>query len=87
LRPELKRTIPQRPSEYLRRLYFDTIVHSVSALDYLVKVVGPERVVVGTDYPMAMGDFDSVRKVKALKLSDADRELVLGGNATRALNL
>ena len=28
LRPELKKTIPQKPSEYLKKLYFDTIVHS-----------------------------------------------------------
>ena len=87
LRPELKRTIPRKPSEYLTKLYFDTIVHSVSALEYLVKVVGADRVVIGTDYPMAMGDFDCVHKVKDLQLSNAERELVLGGNAAQALNL
>ena len=87
LRPDLKRTIPQKPSEYLRRLYFDTIVHSVSALDYLVKVVGADRVVVGTDYPMAMGDFDCVQKVKDLQLSNAERDLILGANAAQALKL
>ena len=87
LRPELKKAIPHKPSEYLKNLYFDTIVHSVAALEYLVKVAGADRVVVGTDYPMAMGDFDSVRKVKDLPLSVAERELILGGNAARALNL
>jgi aminocarboxymuconate-semialdehyde decarboxylase len=87
LRPELKKTTPHHPSEYLKRLYFDTIVHSVSALQYLVKVVGSDRVVVGTDYPMAMGDFEPVPKIKNLQLSDAERELVLGGNAARALKL
>jgi aminocarboxymuconate-semialdehyde decarboxylase len=87
LRPDLKRTIPQKPSEYLRRLYFDTIVHSVSALDYLVKVVGADRIVVGTDYPMAMGDFDCVQKLKDLQLSNAERDLILGANAAQALKL
>jgi aminocarboxymuconate-semialdehyde decarboxylase len=87
LRPELKKTIPHRPSEYLRKVYFDTIVHSVAALEYLVTVVGSDRVVIGTDYPMAMGDFDSVNKVKNLTLPDAERELILGGNAVRALRL
>jgi aminocarboxymuconate-semialdehyde decarboxylase len=87
LRADLKKVIPQKPSDYLRKLYFDTIVHSVSALQYLVKVVGADRVVVGTDYPMAMGDFESVSKVKQLDLADADREKILGGNAARALNL
>jgi aminocarboxymuconate-semialdehyde decarboxylase len=87
LRADLKKVIPQRPSEYLRKLYFDTIVHSVAALQYLIKVVGADRVVIGTDYPMAMGDFESVSKVRQLDLADADRDKILGGNAARALNL
>ena len=87
LRPELKKTIPRKPSAYLKKLYFDTIVHSVAALQYLVQVVGADRVVIGTDYPMRMGDFEPVRKVKDLQLSHAERELVLGGNAAKALNL
>jgi len=87
LRPELKRTVPQRPSEYLRRLYFDTIVHSVAALEYLIKVAGTDRVVIGTDYPMAMGDFEPVRRVMQLDLIQQERDQILGGNAARALNL
>jgi aminocarboxymuconate-semialdehyde decarboxylase len=87
LRSELRKQLPRKPSEYLKKMYFDSIVHSVTALQYLVQVVGADHVVVGTDYPMAMGDFASVRKVKDLELSDAERELVLGGNAARALNL
>ena len=31
-------------------------------------IVGVERAVVGTDYPMAMGDFDTVNKIKQLIL-------------------
>jgi aminocarboxymuconate-semialdehyde decarboxylase len=87
LRPGLRKQVPRKPSEYLKRMYFDTIVHSVAALQYLVRVVGADRVVIGTDYPMAMGDFEAVSKVKALDLSTAQRELILGGNAARALNM
>ncbi len=87
LRADLKKVIPQKPSEYLRRLYFDSIVHSVAALQYLVRVVGADRVVVGTDYPMAMGDFEPVSKVRQLDIADAERQKILGGNAAQALNL
>jgi aminocarboxymuconate-semialdehyde decarboxylase len=87
LRADLKKTIPHKPSEYLKKMYFDTIVHSVAALDYLVKVVGSDRVVLGTDYPMGMGDFDTVHKVMQLSGSDFDREQILGVNACHALNL
>ena len=87
LRPDLKKRVPRKPSEYLAKLYFDTIVHSVAALQYLIQVVGAERVVIGTDYPMAMGDFAPVQKIQQLNLSEAERGQILGANATRALNL
>ena len=87
LRPDLRKTLPQKPSEYLKKLYFDTIVHSLSALQYLVQVVGADRVVIGTDYPMGMGDFDTVNKVMQLDLADGERQKILGGNAAQALNL
>jgi aminocarboxymuconate-semialdehyde decarboxylase len=87
LRPEFRKNISQKPSEYLKRIYFDSIVHSVGALQYLIQVVGADRVVVGTDYPMAMGDFAPVHKVEQLSLTDKERGQVLGSNAVRALNL
>jgi aminocarboxymuconate-semialdehyde decarboxylase len=87
LRADLQKQLPRKPSEYLKRLYFDTIVHSVAALDYLVRVVGADRVVIGTDYPMAMGDFDSVNKVMQLDIGDAARADILGANAKKALQV
>jgi aminocarboxymuconate-semialdehyde decarboxylase len=87
LRADLKKVIPQKPSEYLKKFYFDTIVHSVTALQYLVNVVGADRVVVGTDYPMAMGDFEPVSKVKRLNISALEQSQILGDNAMRVLNL
>ncbi|HEX2228723.1 MAG TPA: amidohydrolase family protein [Candidatus Binatia bacterium] len=87
LRPELKQLVPHKPSEYLKRMYFDTILHSVEALHYLIRTAGADRVVIGTDYPMAMGDFDPVGKINALDVSDFERQLLLGGNAAHALRL
>jgi aminocarboxymuconate-semialdehyde decarboxylase len=87
LRPELRKQVPQKPSEYLKKIYFDSIVHSVVALQYLVEVAGADRVVIGTDYPMAMGDFAPVAKIEELDLSMPERELILGGNAAKALGL
>lgn len=87
LRRDLQKVVPHKPSAYLRRLYFDTIVHSVAALQYLIEVVGTDRVVMGTDYPMAMGDFAPVAKVMQLEVGPSDRDRILGSNAKKALNL
>src|SRR5689334_13642994 len=51
LRAELQKSVPRKPSEYLKKIYFDSIVHSAAALQYLVAVAGADRVVIGTDYP------------------------------------
>jgi aminocarboxymuconate-semialdehyde decarboxylase len=87
LRADLQKVVPHKPSTYLKKIYFDSIVHSVAALQFLVQVVGADRVVVGTDYPMAMGDFESVAKVMQLELNATQRKLILGGNAKKALHL
>ena len=87
LRADLQKQLPKKPSAYLPQMYFDTIVHSVAALDYLVRVVGADRVVIGSDYPMAMGDFAAVNKVMELQIGDAERAAILGGNAARELLL
>lgn len=87
-RPEFRNYISQKPSAYLKRFYFDSIVHSVVALEYLIRVVGVKRVVIGTDYPMtAMGDFEAIRKIEQLNVTGEEREQILGTNAARALNL
>jgi aminocarboxymuconate-semialdehyde decarboxylase len=87
LRPEVRKSISQPPSTYLKKLCFDSIVHSIAALQYLTQVVGADRVVIGTDYPMAMGDFEPVAKIEQLKLSAEERGQILGGNAAKALHL
>ncbi|HEY6240074.1 MAG TPA: amidohydrolase family protein [Burkholderiales bacterium] len=48
-RADLKH-IRQSPVEYLRRFYYDTVGYSDHVLEYLVKVVGPDRVLMGSDY-------------------------------------
>ncbi len=69
------------PSSYLRRLWFDSLVHSPDALRALVDAVGADRVLVGSDYPFDMGVADPVERVHAAELGAAATELVLGGNA------
>jgi len=87
LRPDLKKILSQKPSASLKKFYFDSIVHSGTALQYLIQVVGADRVVIGTDYPMGMGDFEPIRKIELLSLTDEERSQVFGANAARALNL
>ncbi len=77
----LREAIDQPPSEYYRRLWFDTLSHSPGGLRFLADLVGWDRIVVGTDYPWNMGDTDPVATVHALELAEATERRVLGENA------
>jgi aminocarboxymuconate-semialdehyde decarboxylase len=87
VRAEVK-DLKHPPSHYLRRFHYDTVAHSTAILTNLVRQVGADRVVAGTDFPADMSDVDPVRTVESLtELSSADRELILRGNAARLLRL
>jgi aminocarboxymuconate-semialdehyde decarboxylase len=74
------------PREALSRLYYDTVVHDTAALEHLVRLVGAQRLLLGSDHPFEMGDPDPVRTVHAVPgLDDDARHAVLSGNATRIL--
>ena len=66
------------PSEYFRRMYFDTLTHDPLSLELLGRRVGWDHVMVGSDYPFDMASKDPVGGVEAVaSLSDTDRSQVL----------
>lgn len=77
-----------KPSTYLKRLTYDTISHDASALLYLIDRVGPQRVMLGSDYCFEIGYDRPVEVVTRLSaLSRPDQSRILGGNAARLLGL
>jgi aminocarboxymuconate-semialdehyde decarboxylase len=88
VRAEARARTQRNPSELFKLLYFDSLTHSPAALEFLIALVGAERVLLGSDYPFDMGDHEPVRSVQALTtLSEADRQAVLFRNAERLLGL
>lgn len=69
------------PSHYLDRCWFDTVVHSTPALQVLIDHVGADRLVVGSDYPWAMGVSDPLGALSAVGLPDAELSKVAFDNA------
>src|SRR5439155_14085719 len=80
--------VPKKhPSEYLKQMYFDSIVFTPEALRHLVAEVGASRIVMGTDYPYPWLNDPVDHVLGTPGLSDADREAILGGTASRLLGL
>ncbi len=87
-RPDSRGQIPHPPSEYLRRLYFDTVVYDPANVAELVRRFGSERIVLGTDYPFDMAEADPLGLLaRVAGLDDAARARIAGGNAAALLGL
>src|SRR5262245_13814090 len=86
VRQECK-ALKKSPSSYLRRFTYDTISHAAESLQYLIDLVGADRVMLGSDYCFDMGYERPVKVVTALRLSRNDQEKILGANAARLLRL
>jgi len=87
VRPEAAR-IKHKPSEYLKRIYFDSLVYTPEGLRHLIEEVGLTQIVIGTDYPFDMGAYDPHGQVAAVsELSKRERDLILGGNAAHLLGM
>jgi aminocarboxymuconate-semialdehyde decarboxylase len=86
-RPDARRIIRRKPTSYLRKLYFDTVVFTPHQLEYLVKQWGSGHVLLGTDYPYDMAEPDPIGFVEAARLGRDEKAAVLGGNAARLLGI
>jgi aminocarboxymuconate-semialdehyde decarboxylase len=79
--------IKKTPSEYLKQMYFDTMVFSPEGLRHLVAEVGASRLVMGTDYPYPWTQTAVDHILKAPGLSNADKTAILGGTAAGLLGI
>jgi aminocarboxymuconate-semialdehyde decarboxylase len=85
-RPDARGCV-QPPSSYLRRLWFDSLVHDPAVLRELIRAAGPDRVLLGSDFPFDMGAEDPLAGLRAADLPTDVFEAVRGGNAARLLQL
>ena len=86
-RSDAKGSLPDPPTTYLKRLFFDTIVFSSEQLEALVKLVGADHVVMGTDYPFDMAESDPVGHVTGCGFGEIAVEAICGGNASKLLGI
>jgi aminocarboxymuconate-semialdehyde decarboxylase len=80
-------TLQKKPTEYLRRLYFDSIVFTPEALRHLAAETGPGQIVMGTDYPFPWTSTSVDHILATPGLTDADRVAMLGGTAMTLLGI
>jgi aminocarboxymuconate-semialdehyde decarboxylase len=82
--PDCRRFITKLPSEYAKRLYYDTTAFVEKALTFALDAVGPSQLLFGTDDPFIDADTSHVTK---LPIGSADKKRILSGNAARLFGL
>src|SRR3984893_6556633 len=87
-RGEARGQLPKPPSSYLKKIYFDTVVFTPEQLSALVATFGIDHVLMGTDYPYDMGEYDPLAHLEATKSLDAvARAAIAGDNAKKLFEL
>lgn len=87
VRPDLFPDNPHEPRKYLSKIYFDSLVHDPNVLDYLVKLVGADQVMLGTDYPFLLGELEPGKLISSMPYEDSIKQKLLSGSALNWLDL
>ena len=83
--PDIK--LKKKPSEYLRQIYFDSLVFTPEAIRHLASQVGASQIMLGSDYPYPwqMSPVDHI--FASTSLSEDEKADIVGRTAARLFNL
>ena len=77
----------KNPREYLGKFWLDSLVHDAAMLEYLVKLVGADKIALGTDYPFPLGEDVAGSLIESMNFDDDTKAKLLHGAALDWLNL
>lgn len=75
------------PKNYIGKFWFDSLVHDEDALNYLLKLVGDDKICLGSDYPFPLGEHHPGKMIETMELETTSKEKLLYRNAKEWLNL
>ena len=86
--PECKVNIQDSPRNYLKKIYIDTVSFHPPALMCAYAFPGPDRLILGSDYPHVIGDIErAVSSIQDLDIPETDKQLIFSGNLKRLIKL
>jgi aminocarboxymuconate-semialdehyde decarboxylase len=85
--PPAERRAAERPTVYLKRLYYDCVCDSPLSLELARGLVGAQRIVLGSDFPFWHRERlgDCLKVIDGLDWPEEELSLIRGGNMERLL--
>ncbi len=84
-RSDARANLPKPPTSYLKKIYFDTVVFTPHQLEALIRVFGSDQILMGTDYPFDMGEYDPIGHLASVETLEAKTIADIAGNNARRL--
>jgi aminocarboxymuconate-semialdehyde decarboxylase len=78
---------PRNPKEYLGKFWVDSHVCDHKMLQYVIDLIGADKVMQGSDYPFPLGEAIPGELVREAPLSNSEKEKILGLSAKSWLSL
>lgn len=78
---------PVAPKEYIGKFWIDSLVHDPKMLEYVVDMMGENRVALGTDYPFPLGELEPGKLIHEMNWTDEKKEMLLSGAALEWLGM
>jgi len=85
--PKAKEALPEAPAVTARRFYYDQLVFDPSAVRFVMETFGDTQILIGTDYPFAMGDFHPMKTLELANVHGETLVAISSANAKRFLGL
>jgi aminocarboxymuconate-semialdehyde decarboxylase len=85
--PKAKESLSESPAVTAKRFYYDQLVFEPATVRYLIEIYGASQIVIGTDYPFALGDSHPMKTLELAQIHGETLVAISSGNAKRFLGL
>ena len=75
------------PRNYLGKFWLDSLVHDATMLEYLVHLIGADKICLGSDYPFPLGEHHPGKLIESMPFNAHVKEQLLSGAALEWLGL
>jgi aminocarboxymuconate-semialdehyde decarboxylase len=86
-RSDAQANLPKPPTHYLKKVHVDTVVFTPQQLRALIETFGADHVVLGTDYPYDMAEYEPIEHLVSAGLDQSTVAAIAGLNAKKLLGV